>query len=443
MTVYPRVELYLQEHQQQLYKLMISVGIDTSTINSIIIPMKDVMDEWMKIRARENVDEICLLAKHICAYLFGTVLDEKNLSSGQTQLINKASQICKFTKLTNGKFEIHSGPNIEKSPKIAECELLKEFQAAKDFKCLNKRPIAVAICKKGEISPDGIVSEKKYNGSSDDMEEEIIEDVYQSFEGGSEDAIKRKCENFELLMKKGNHAFTECIAGLLLYLEITDISEFEPLKKVVASLLTFNPVATYIVLFQPYGKNSFIPPRLMTDEWCFAPARSEDYVEIFRRFSKLAPVIDENARKTALREARSGITNVAMGTNFRKIYEQYFSKIYPPDFDLTYEQALWAHEALFKMCYGTAYDMFADTYRGEDYKEESTFTNPNYIKACVGSGLYSSDSLKCDCSPKGFVNSEYFLKYALVEEPSHWVDEMSKHSNPLDATARAFCQING
>jgi hypothetical protein len=449
MTVYGRVEPYLERksevsNEHRFLMLLKQIGIETHQLNTVVIPTKGVLDDWYK--RGEDVENFCQVSKEIGCYLFYKALDEKTLSSGQNQFENRSYQICKFTKLTNGKFEIHSGPDLEKPEEKAMCELAKDFQAGKDSKCINTRPIAVVICKDGKISANGKINERRVNGSADDMEEEIIEDTYQSFVGASDNdkAFSRKCENFKLLSSKGKHAFTECVAGLLMYLQKTDISEFDPLKKVVASLLTYNAVATYIVLFQPYGKGSFIPPRLMTDEWCFAPARSSDYVKIFEDFvAQHAPKIDDGVRKTALREARSGMSNVAMGMNFKKIYEQYFSKIFPSDFDLTCEQALWAHEALFKMCYCDEKEMFAETYRGEDYQEESTFTNPKYIKACVGAGLYSSDSMKLDCSPKGFVNSEYFLKYTLVSEPSCCKDEMTKHSNPLDATARAFCQING
>jgi hypothetical protein len=230
---------------------------------------------------------------------------------------------------------------------------------------------------------------------------------------------------------------------LLIYLDKSNVSEFDALKQVVASLLTYNAKAVFIVLFQPYGKGSFVPARLMTEEWCFTEGRREDYIEIFESFaSKYSPKIDDGVRKTALREARSGLTNVYMGVQFRKIYEQYFSKIFPSDFELTWSQALWAHEALFKMCYSDDNDMYAEMFRGEDYEGESTFTNPKYIKSCAESGVYSSDSLKAYCSPKGFVNSEYFLKYTLPAEPSCCKDDMKNYSNPLSAAARAFCQIN-
>lgn len=445
MPVYSTVESYLEKHHKKFLDLLHRVGVNTERLNTVIIPPDAEIEKWSKAIDSMDLDGFQKFTNQIYAHLFNKVLNEKTLSEGQNQITNALQQICKFTKLTNGKFEIHSGPDVDKPTETAQCEIDKNFEAAKDFKGISTKPIAVILRKSGGIATDGKRMEFKTTGSAEDVEEEMIEEAYHSFSGGvdNDKAIKAKCDNFKLLMSKGKHAFTECIAGLLVYLQKSNVSEFDSLKKVVASLLTYNAAATYIVLFQPYGKGSFIPHRLMTEEWCFAPARSSDYVKIFEDFAaEHAPKIDDGARKTALREARSGLTNVYMGVHFKKIYEQYFSKVFPSDFDLTCEQALWAHEALFKMCYADATEMHAEAFRGENYEEESTFTNPKYIKSCAETGVYSSDSLKCDCSPRGFVNSEYFLKYTIPAEPSCCKDEMSKHSNPLDATARAFCQIN-
>jgi len=445
MPVYSTVESYLEKHHKKFLDILHRVGVNTERLNTVIIPPESAVDKIHKSIDSLDVDEFQKLTSQVYAHIFNRVLNEKTLGEGQTQLTNALQQICKFTKMTNGKFEIHSGPDVDKPSHTAQCEIDKNFEAAKDFKGISTKPIAVILIKSGEIAIDGKRMEYKPTGSGEEVEEEMVEEAYSSFTGGSDNdkCMKSKCDNFRLLMSKGKHAFTECIAGLLVYLSKSQVSEFDGLKKVVASLLTYCPVATYIVLFQPYGKGSFVPNRLITEEWCFAPARSADYVKIFEDFAaEHAPKIDDGARKTALREARGELTNVYMGVKFKKIYEQYFSKIFPSDFELTCEQALWAHEALFKMCYGDATEMFAETFKGEDYVEESTFTNPKYIKSCAESGVYSSDSLKCDCSPKGFVNSEYFLKYTLPAEPSCCKDEMAKHSNPLDAVARAFCQNN-
>lgn len=441
MPVYSNVKSYLQQHQKPLFELLERVGVDTSKINTIVIPSKGDITKWSSEIDKYDPKEFDQLAVKLYCYLFSQNFnDQKVKMSGEVEVINRARQLCKIGKMSNGSFDLMSGEGLKT---VAKCEIDSSFVPSKNFKDDGQKPICVVKTLSGEIATDGKISDyKDLKGAGEDSPADV-----GIFFGASEDIQKIrkvKCDNFKHLLSKGRHAFVECIAGLLVYLTKTELSEFDECKSVIASLLCYDACATYIVLVQPYGDNSFIPNRLYLDDWAFAPAHSSDYVKVFEDFvAAYGPKIDEEARKDGLKKARSMLSSVGMSLSFKDIYEQYVPKVYPSNFGLKASELLWAHEAEFKIIHSSdILEIMAEQFRGEDYHKESAYSSPDYIKMCSASGIFSSESLKRDNSPRGFVNSEYFLKYTLVNEPSCCKDELAKCSNPLDARARAFCLIN-
>jgi hypothetical protein len=442
MPIYSNVESYLEKHQRAYLDLLHRVGVNTERMNTVLVPPKEKIEKWTKDIDKFDQDEFYKITQEIYAHLFNKNFNDPELAKGRnTQVSNALSQLCEISAITNGKFTLKSGDGLTT---IAECEISKDFSPAKDFKGINTKPICI-VQYTGSIATNG--KKVEYTRGAGEEDAISIDQFVDTFYGGveKEKVKKAKCDNFAYLLSKGDGAFIECIAGLLVFLTKTDISEYDDCKKVVASLLSYDAGASYLALIQPYGDRSFLSDRLLMDDWAFAPAHSSDYVKIYEDFvACCGPKINEEERKSAIREARSQLSNIAMGLNFNKLYEKHFCKIFGDDFPLSWREALWAHELLFKKCYNNGInDLLAESYSGEDYEKETTFTNADYVKSCANSGVYSSDLLKMDCSPKGFVNSEYFFKYTLVAEPSCCKDALSKHSNPLDSRAKAFCQING
>jgi hypothetical protein len=189
MPVYSTVESYLEKHHKKFLDILHRVGVNTERLNTVIIPPDAEVDKIYKSIDGLDLDEFQKLTSQIYAHIFNRVLNEKTLGEGQTQITNALQQVCKFTKLTNGKFEIHSGPDVDKPSHTAQCEIDKNFEAAKDFKGISTKPIAVILIKSGSIATDGKKVEYKQGAAE---EEEIVEEAYSSFVGGvdNEKAIK-------------------------------------------------------------------------------------------------------------------------------------------------------------------------------------------------------------------------------------------------------------
>ena len=443
MPIYANVKSYLSKHHRAFLELLERVGIDTDNTNTVIVPTEAQIKKWTTDIDKYSKTEFADLSTKLYAHTFRQNFnDPKVLGAAGFETINGARQLCKVGKISGKEFELMTGADLKT---IAKCKIDPNFEPSQNFKDSNQKPICVVVFLSGEIATDGQVKEFSPRGAAEDP---IENEVFSTFYGAREDLEKirkAKCDNFKYLLSKGRQAFAECIGGLLKYLDKTELSELDSCKQVVASLLSYDACATYVVIIQPYGDNSFIPSRLMLDEWNFTHALAPNYVTIFEEFAaKYAPKIDESARSNALKKARSQLVNVNMSLSFKEIYDEYVPKVYPSDFGLSSSELLWAHEAEFKMIHSVdIIDLLAEQFRGADYEKESAYSNEDYIRSCSSYGIFSSESLRRDNSPNGFAKSEYFLKYTLVADPACCKTELESFSNPLDAKAKAFCLING
>lgn len=443
MSVFATIESYLLSHPRLslVHQLYQRAGITIGESRTIFIP--DISEDELKkeLKKLNNIadpGDFTAFATKLWARLCRDDLHNQKYASGG-EISNKARQICKMSPVSNGKFKLLSGPDLKTE---ATCEFAKDFIQAKDHKGIADKPICVVMYK-GDIAADGKEAPMIQHGAAEEYFEPST-----AFVGGSEQTKKIKTENFESLLAKGRNAFTETMAGLLIYLTKSNVEELASCKQVVATLASYDTYGMYLALVQPYSESSFLPNRLFLegeDSWAFGVAHSVEYTKIFEDFvSAFSPEIDQSARKEALEKIRHQQSNNQIGQQFKELYKNYTEKVFGVKYELSPEQKLWADELLFKTAYcDEPSEMIAQSYTGQDYVGESTYASFAYNKAFSIIGLFNADSLNAKNGAVSFLRSEYFLKCCLVDEPNTLREEMVKYSNPLSAKARAFCLING
>lgn len=431
MTIYSNIDSYLIDKHEALRKLFFRANIDTSRINTLVVPPeKDIKEITSALKGTDH-DKYQHAVDILYAHIFKSDFSSPRLSGGG-EVVNRLNQKCKLSAIAKGKFSLESGAGLGTK---AECEFDPDFIAAKGHK-IDVLPICVAIRKSGEIATDGEIVKK----ASFDAEE-VYEVVFQAeVTGGSEETKKLKMANYKTLIARGRKAFTETMCGLMAFLDKTDVPEYVACRSMVASLASYDTFGMYIAIIQPENSVSFLPESIYMNvdgAWSFTIAYSGDYCDLIDTFaSKHLPVIDSDARKEAISKMRSLPTNTQISQHFKKLYDEYVPKIFGSSYPLSPMQKLWADEILFKsacMCPGIE-EMMSSNYPGANYESESVFLSWDYNK--------SFGDPNAPNGPIKFYQSEYMFKYTIVSD-AKCRDETAKHANPITAMVKAFCMING
>lgn len=457
MGVYSNIETYLVSKRKDLpdpksdpYAALIymfnAIGVDLQKVNTLFLPsdVTELTHYAKPLKDAKDNDEYQKITRILMAHVSTTDLHNARYAGNASEFQNKLGQIAKISPVSNGSFTLYTGPELKTE---AKCKFVSDFVAAKDRTGTADKPICVVEYSSGEISTDGKMAQRT-TGAAD----EIVELEFPAFVGASENCDVRKCksENFKMLLAKGKGAFIETMAGLLVFLSKTNVSELDKCKEMVASLASYDAYGMYITLICPHGPRSLIPDRLIDGSdgsWCFSIAHSGNYTDIVDNFvSSFSPKIDVSKRDEVVSRLKKDPPTHQMGQKFMEIYKNHVSEIYGNDYMLSPDQLLWAHEVLYKSaCRDEIDEGLAINYSGEkEYSQESNFSSFSYNRTFINAGLFSAATLYGGGgeSPLGFLQSQYFLKYALVADLGNHKKEMDNYTNPADAKVRSFCLIN-
>lgn len=426
MSIYCSVTQYLEKENPEFKKLLDAICIGNLYINTLLVPPPAKVTEIKKkLDAASKSQDVKAYAKMIqviYSHIFYIDVSGKRFNDGGL-FANRARVLAKFSPISKGQFTMSTGPKYET---VAKCTIDPQVTVAESLKG-DKLPFCI-VHYTGDIDPEGNLQpagEKAMTGASEHINES------QEFVGGN-DIVKIKTENFYTLLKGGRDYFTMAIAGLFDALEKNTSPELNNAKKIVATLNSYDAFGLYIVLVQPFSTNSFLPDRLFTtEEWAFAHKHTSDYVSIFESASKNISDYNINVAKrdSVLAEARDLLKNNQVGQTYKQMYTDSVSEIFGSDY-LTPDEKFWADEVLFKAVqkFPEISEELPLVYSGKDYVSESTMASWEFNRQFPN-------------TENKFVESEYFLKYTLVNDEK-CRNALSKVVNPMSARARAFCMIN-